>query len=598
MNLKTKILYFITLLLISIDQASAQRNRNKQQQQQKGKKNLNGPFGKNKPKDQSNHYITGLKFFLQTETSVAVRWIPKTWHREYNITIQPGHAGIKEVLNPSRKSSVKYENLKPANNYWITILAKKPDGSYTKHTTIRVFTAPASPKNMRMVDFDTKSTTIAWDNPNAHRPTAFAIARLMKAPRKIRVQKVDNQNNMVQIKNIPPGSSFDVTIFYVFNRRRSDSVIYRVTRQPLPPKNIQVDSIRILDKGMAAAYISWEWPNYFWGSVKLSVSPPPPDGQSTYWITNRKIPMKIGHGTKPDRNLPSNMTVLPALLQGQTYTFTIQLSRGPLESTSVSVVEGIPKLTFNRELEEPEDMTCRLPMHLAPEDLLLTKSFVGQDPSLTVEWTHPTKKQPEYGYYIIVAGFSDNSKTQLFTVDADTNKFIFDGPSYDPFDEHSVTVIARQKEAQGHSNPHGSDFAIRRHTATLKKTGGGFRNEVVAPNACCGNKFYNTDQKECCGEHLYNIGDENIACCGNIIYDKTKSMCCGGGISGNARIETMKNKNPCGFAKLMVGSGKFSLKELANKAQVIRGSNAFKQSIAKYYKMHGRTGTVERPDDL
>ena len=227
-------------------------------------------------------------------------------------------------------------------------------------------------------------------------------------------------------------------------------------------------------------------------------------------------------------------------------------------------------------------MTCQIPLHLAPEELSLIKNVVGQDPSLTVEWTHPKKKRPENGYYIVIAGFSDNTKTQLFTVSRDTTKFIFDGPDYDPFDDHSVTVIARQNEAKGHTNPQGTDFAIRKHTGLLKKSGAFLkepdqRQYDVQPNACCSTKYYNTDDKQCCGEKLFSLEDQNLSCCGNVVYDRHKEICCGSGAIGEPKLESIHSENPCKLGKKLIGSSQMNLKQMTADSVVVRGSVDFEE---------------------
>ena len=263
--------------------------------------------GEHKPDITTENYVDGIKFILQTESSVGLKWNFQPWQKSYNITIKPDHHGItKKTIDANHedgtgantnllKNSVLFEGLYPANNYWITINAEKRlSGEYSKSSTIRVFTAPAPPKNVKMVDFNEESTTISWENPNIHRHAAFAVARLNRAPRKIRVQSnIDQENNKLVISNMPPGTSYDCTIFYVFNKRRSDSFVIRVTRQPKPVESVEVDKMRIQDKGKAALEVSWAWPDSYWGSVKITVSPPVEGQRSEWWITDRKIPVKM-----------------------------------------------------------------------------------------------------------------------------------------------------------------------------------------------------------------------------------------------------------------------------------------------------------------
>jgi len=340
--------------------------------------------------DKRGATVEGLKFIYQSFDGVGIKWSARSSHKYYNITIQPEHLGIRKELINKKKNSIKFYNLIPANNYWITVIAIRSDNLDTKPVTIRVFTAPKAPENLKMTDFNEKQTIITWDNPNKHRTSCLAVARLSRSPRQIRVQAINQKANKLIVNNMPPGTSYDCVFFYVFNKRRSDSIIYRITRQPKPVQAVQIDKVRIQDKGKASLAISWKWPpRAWWGSVKIQISPPVEGLKEFYWISDRKIPVRLTGSS--NRRLPDNSTVISQVTQGVIYTITVSLTRGPLESTALAVTQDVPKLTENNDLESEDKLSCKVPLNLEPQDLKLTKSLVG-DPSLTVEWTHPKKK--------------------------------------------------------------------------------------------------------------------------------------------------------------------------------------------------------------
>ena len=244
-------------------------------------------------------FVRNVKFLLQTESEVGLKWDLEDWMLKFDIKIVPATPGYNQSTIDDNTNSVKFSGLNHATNYWISVAAKYKTGrrpkdvAWTKETSIRVFTAPKAPFDVKMVDFDEEQTTLTWKNPNEHADSAFPIARLNLAPEKIAEQVIENNGTNLVIKNMPAGTSYDLTIFYVFNQRRSDSYVYRVTRQPKPVKNLAVDKIKIQDKEKASLEVSWEWPSSYWGSVKVTVSPPIEGQQNEWWITDRKIPVRL-----------------------------------------------------------------------------------------------------------------------------------------------------------------------------------------------------------------------------------------------------------------------------------------------------------------
>lgn len=243
----------------------------------------------------SPNHVDGIRFIQQTDSSVTLKWNYRVWQKSYQFIVKPETENIIQELSDNRQASVTFKNLKNANNYWITIQARKPDGSWSKKTTVKLFTAPSPPQNVKIIGFDETGVMVSFENPNAHRETAMAFARLNKSPSTIQAQPVDQVLNQVHVTNIPAGSSYDMTMFYVFNERRSDSVVIRVTKPPHAIEQLSVDKIKIQDYGLASLDLSWRWPSEgFWGSVKITINPPlDPEYNSEIWITDRKIPVKL-----------------------------------------------------------------------------------------------------------------------------------------------------------------------------------------------------------------------------------------------------------------------------------------------------------------
>ena len=67
-------------------------------------------------------------------------------------------------------------------------------------------------------------------------------------------------------------------------------------------------------------------------------------------------------------------------------------------------------------------------------------------------------------------------------------QFEVSGPSYDPYDEYTVSVIALHDEKL--SAPQSPDFISSTFTGT--KLQNERNTEFIAPDACCGNHKYNS----------------------------------------------------------------------------------------------------------
>merc|ERR1712048_847203 len=432
----------------------------------------------------------------------------------------------------------------------------KNTGAETRAVTIKVFTSPAAPVNVRMATFDTSGTTIRWDNLNAHSKNCYAVARLARAPKKIRTQKVNQAEASITTKGMPAGVSYDILIFYIYNKRRSDSYSYRVTTKPEAVKGTAVDRIELVDDGLANVQLSWGWPDItYWGSVKVEYSPPTPGAKdSPIYISNRRIPVRMGKKLK--RRLPNNSTVIEKLRQGIVYTFGVSLTKGPLEGETVIITQGIPSTDEFRNVLEPPSLTCRVPLELNPVDLRVKKNIIGE-PSLVMEWNHPKAKNPEEGYKVVVVPFAESTqhlpKIYYVPADAEQNSLILTGNDFDPFIEYSVSVVAKHNpESYDHDNPNGPEFTARVFTGQYVKVGGNREVDYVMPDSCCKNTLYNSNEKKCCGGTLHDI-ISGYECCGWAVYDKNMYMCCKSQ-TDEPVVKTIEEG--CGFGKILIGSSK------------------------------------------
>ena len=227
-----------------------------------------------KPKKQSTRTdrITGVKFILQSEYFLGVSWTDKPYFSKYKVTVKPdpGSSLKFEKLN-NKRNTAKISGLSPTTPYWVSISGfQKFMGRWIPETTIKVFTKPLPPENVRMIEYNTEFVKVQWTNPNVNKENLNAVAELVNPPNpKWAEQDVivefggENDEKSVEsciIERIPAGTSFDLRIFYRFNGKSSKDYIFRITKPPQKPENTQVDGIELVDDNLANVNISWSWP--------------------------------------------------------------------------------------------------------------------------------------------------------------------------------------------------------------------------------------------------------------------------------------------------------------------------------------------------
>ena len=136
----------------------------------------------------------------------------------------------REWLKTNR---IKINGLTPGQVYWITVVGVRTDGTKTIPVTIKVCTMPENPTHVRVIDFEKNGMVIEWDNPNgkSNKKNSYIMAKytgVSNAYKHIHSAYVKDEKNRMLLEDIPPGGSFELDMFYVFNNIRSRSLKYRL----------------------------------------------------------------------------------------------------------------------------------------------------------------------------------------------------------------------------------------------------------------------------------------------------------------------------------------------------------------------------------
>ena len=427
--------------------------------------------------------VHNVRFVYQNTTELGIVWESSSNLTNIRTSIHDGHEtdpnyAIKTTLQ-DRNNSVSYSGLQPAAVYWITIDADFLDGEPAQASTIKVYTLAAAAKDVRTKFFDDRCVTLEWQNDNQVREQVQCYARVQHTRTIWRDQEcIGSEQNMVRICDMPPGTSWDINIWYATNLKKSNTYSYRFVTQPRPITEAVAQKITMLDEERADLDIAWTWPadGNYWGLVKIVFSPPPIDDLGTpspYFIDRR---LAYGHSGA----YPNNTFNIEKIHQGNIYTICISLVKGSIESEPLCFEQSVPKINPNTlramtvsedSLIEPTHRTCHIPLGLAPKRPHFELKIADMEPSMNVTWERPELKSPENGYEIILAPEVDDA-VEIPTIihllpGEDYNEtdshitYQLTADKFNPYNNYHISIIAEQEERKNNTKPNGVDFVAR-----------------------------------------------------------------------------------------------------------------------------------------
>lgn len=285
------------------------------------------------------------------------------------------------------------------------------------------------------------------------------------------------------------------------------------TSIPPAPLNLRLSNIDVEDYDTVNARIHWDNPQTgSWDNIKIEYSPNQP-------------PAKTQTPTYNSSGFLSDTLTIEGLYQNTIYTFTARFVSNGVEGPAETYSYPINDFSVGGENGvAPKTQTCRVPTYLRAENLRVRRDPLGENgPTMEVTWDHPATKQPENGYKLVFAPFKDivDQKPWSVNVAGDQSSYTVDGHQYDPYDEYTVSVIAKHNEYD-QSDAANPDFIASHFTGTVTKHQR--EGSFVAPDACCGSVRHNSkDGSSCCGGNLIFEGQ---SCCGNMAYSNSEFQCC------------------------------------------------------------------------
>ncbi|XP_047240806.1 tenascin isoform X2 [Girardinichthys multiradiatus] len=158
----------------------------------------------------------------------------KTWRR-----VLPGSA-----------RSLQFEHLPPKTEYTITLLGKGP-GILSRLHRLVISTGPEPPTNIVFSKVTENSLTVSWTKPKSP-VNGFKITYTHADDGEPVSVTVGSQNSTLNLSQLSPGSSYEVTIISTLGLDESDPIKDSVVTLPDPPTDLQ--AVNVTD---ATALLLW-----------------------------------------------------------------------------------------------------------------------------------------------------------------------------------------------------------------------------------------------------------------------------------------------------------------------------------------------------
>ncbi|XP_015249510.1 PREDICTED: tenascin-like isoform X1 [Cyprinodon variegatus] len=147
---------------------------------------------------------------------------------------------FKQVL-PGSARSLQFDHLPPQTEYTITLLGKGP-GILSKLHKLVISTGPEPPSNIVFSKVTENSLTVSWTKPKSN-VNGFKVTYTNADEGEPVSVTVDSQDSSLDLSQLAPGSSYEVTIISTLGLDESDPIKDTVMTLPDPPTNLQAVNV-------------------------------------------------------------------------------------------------------------------------------------------------------------------------------------------------------------------------------------------------------------------------------------------------------------------------------------------------------------------
>ncbi|MEQ2239127.1 hypothetical protein ILYODFUR_001367 [Ilyodon furcidens] len=196
---------------------------------------------------------TNLQVVKTTSTSAVVQWEQSQGEIDrYRLTITPnnGAGRPQEITIEAGQSSAHIQQLEAGRLYDVLLVAEK-GVVLSQPATIQVVPGPEPPTNIVFSKVTENSLTVSWTKPKSP-VNGFKITYTHPDDGEPVSVTVGSQNSTLNLSQLSPGSSYEVTIISTLGLDESDTIKDSVVTLPDPPTDLQ--AVNVTD---ATALLLW-----------------------------------------------------------------------------------------------------------------------------------------------------------------------------------------------------------------------------------------------------------------------------------------------------------------------------------------------------
>ncbi|XP_070702536.1 tenascin-like [Pempheris klunzingeri] len=187
---------------------------------------------------------TDLQVVKTTSTSAVVQWEHSQGEIDrYRLTVTPNDRGgrSQEMTVPVGQNSAHIRQLEAGRLYDITLVAEK-GRSQSEPATTQVTPGPEPPTNIIFSKVTENSLTVSWTKPKSA-ISGFKVTYTNKEDGEPVSVSLDSDDSSVGLSQLPPGSSYEVTVVSILGLDESDPIKDFVTTLPDPPTDLRAVNV-------------------------------------------------------------------------------------------------------------------------------------------------------------------------------------------------------------------------------------------------------------------------------------------------------------------------------------------------------------------
>ncbi|XP_051552290.1 tenascin-like isoform X6 [Myxocyprinus asiaticus] len=196
----------------------------------------------------------GLEVQHSTETSLEVVWKrPRAKISTYRLAFISADGRQEEVELPAAATTHTLNGLVPGMRYTITLVAER-GRRRSAPATMTASTGLEALRDLRFSDITDTSTVVYWAVPHAQ-PDSFRITYIPVQGGTPMILTVDGSQSQVQLINLIPGETYQVSVISVKGLEESEPVSDTFTTDVDAPRNLVASNIQT-----DSAMITWKPP--------------------------------------------------------------------------------------------------------------------------------------------------------------------------------------------------------------------------------------------------------------------------------------------------------------------------------------------------